>query len=394
MAPPIIINSKVKTKNSKLLSNFAFCVVVLHFAFFLLPFYCCAQEEQKVRVLILKNAPSFELYIKGNYKIESLKTKNALGAGENINAKVYMDIDGITIGDNLLRENRVVIFPESALFYLNNRPLRGALIIRKENDLSFSVINYLNLEDYVKGVLFHEVSHHWPIEAIKAQAVATRTYVLYQKEVSRDKDYDVTSDIYSQVYGGKDAERYRTNSAVEYTKGLVLTYKGKIFPAYFHATCGGKTEDAAQLWDISLIPLKGLDCNFCVKSKHFKWRKTLSRLGLINKLNKSGYSIDSLEAIEILDRDKSGRIKKLKLKSKSANHIISAKDFRQIIGGTDIRSTNFDLTFSGDNIYFEGFGWGHGVGMCQWGAYFASRKGYKYQDILKFYYPGAKIDKI
>lgn len=353
--------------------------------------YAQPQKSRNVRVLILKGVSSFELYVRGEYEMQSCLTKNVLKNGKGINAKVYTDANGININSTLIKENKIMISPGIGYFYLNNRPLRGGLIVKKENDLSLLVINYLDLEDYVKGVLFHEVSHHWPLEALCAQAVATRTYALYEVEVSKDKDYDVTSDIYSQVYGGRDAERYRTIKAAEATEGLVLTCNAKVFPAYFHATCGGKTEDASELWQIDLPCLKGVDCGFCGRSPHFKWQKVFSKDELIKKLNSLGYHFTSLEGIKILGRDKSGRIRKLKLKSKDGDVVIPAKDFRQLVGARDIRSTNFAVNKIADNIYFEGFGWGHGVGMCQWGAYFMSVKKYKYQDILKFYYPGAEI---
>lgn len=346
-----------------------------------------------MRVLIMKDIASFNLYVKGGYEIRNRQEKDILAKGKSINGKVSVEEGGINVSGIALKDDTVVIVPQEDNFYINNRPLRGGLIIKRAADKKLLVINSLDLEDYTRGVLANEVSHHWPKESLKAQAVATRTYALYQIEASKGKDYDVTSDIYSQVYTGKNAERYRTNYAVNYTKGLVLTYKGKIFPAYFHATCGGKTEDADELWKTNLAPLKSVDCGFCTQSPHFKWQKVLAKSVILEKLNSAGRNLSSLENIQILERDRSGRIKRLKLFSNDAQEIVSAKDFRQIIGPRDIRSTNFTLTIAGDKVYFEGFGWGHGVGLCQWGAYFASRKGYKYQDILKLYYPGAKIEK-
>ncbi|HDZ77653.1 MAG TPA: SpoIID/LytB domain-containing protein, partial [Candidatus Omnitrophica bacterium] len=257
-----------------------------------------------------------------------------------------------------------------------------------------SVINYINIEDYIKGVLFHEVSHRWPIESLKAQAIATRTYALYHAQMNKDKDYDVSSDIYSQVYGGKNSERYRTNKAVRLTTGLVLFYEGKIFPTYFHATCAGKTEDANQLWDINLPCLKSVDCLFCVGSPHFKWEKNIIFSQILDKLNAAGYNLESLEDIQIIERNNSNRVKILLLKSNKEELSISGKHFRQIMDPKEIRSLNFSLEINEGSVDFFGFGWGHGVGMCQWGAYFMSKQGYKYQSILQFYYSGAEIGKI
>ena len=110
-------------------------------------------------------------------------------------------------------------------------------------------------------------------------------------------------------------------------------------------------------------------------------------------LTKKGYSIKEIKEIIVLDRNQSGRVLNLKIKG-SSEIIISAKDFRQIFNPKVIRSTNFTVEIDRDKAYFNGFGWGHGVGMCQWGAYFMAKKGYKYDEILQYYYPGAKKEKV
>jgi stage II sporulation protein D len=204
-------------------------------------------------------------------------------------------------------------------------------------------------------------------------------------------DFDATSDIYSQVYGGKTSERARTNKAVEETKGMVLTYKGNIFPTYYHATCAGKTEDASILWDIDIAPLKGITCNFCKDSPHFRWHAVLPLGEIEDKINRAGYKIKNIKDILILNRDASSRITNLQIITNQNDKEISAKDFRNAIGPNLIRSTNFNLRVVNRDAVFEGLGWGHGVGMCQWGAYFMAKQGYTFEQILQYYYPGCQL---
>jgi stage II sporulation protein D len=367
-----------------------------------IPEISLAQEEKKyIRILVAKNIKEFRLYLKGKYEIHDFKKGVLLLRGKTLNTKIYISSSGIKIKDNYFRQDSLIIYPRVGYFYLNKRPLRGRLIIKKDNNSKFLLINYLDLESYVRGVLFNEVSHRWPMEALKAQAIVTRTYALYHMLMNKDKEYDLTCDMYAQVYGGINSERYRTNKAVNLTRGLILTYRGDIFPTYFHATCGGMTEDAHELWNIDILPLKGVICPFCKKSPHFRWQRSFKVSEILEKLNTFGYKLERLDSIQIIERDKSDRIRRLKLivigdkeNDKSDQITISGKDFRQLVGPNQIRSTNFDVEFKNGRVNFSGFGWGHGVGLCQWGAYFMSRKKYKCEAILQFYYPGSKIEKI
>jgi stage II sporulation protein D len=302
---------------------------------------------------------------------------------------------GIKIGGNIFKIFGIKIVPhQDASIYINRRIFRGQIDIIRERNMRLLVVNHVNVEDYLKGVLYHEISHKWPIEAIKAQAVASRTFALYKAKINAKRDYDLTSDMYSQMYGGRTSEKYRTSRGVDATRGEILTYKDKLFPAYFHATCAGHTEDVSVLWNEDLVPLKGVKCDFCKKSKHYHWSRRLDLGDMEDTLRKNGYDIDNIKDIIILTRDRSGRILDINIKGQRVNAIISAKDFRQIFGPKLIRSTNFTVRVSGNSAYFNGFGWGHGVGMCQWGAYFMARQGYGYKEILQYYYPGAKIAKV
>jgi len=229
------------------------------------------------------------------------------------------------------------------------------------------------------------------MDALKGQAIIARTFALYQSRVMADKDYDVTSDVYSQMYGGKTSEKWRTNRAVDLTRGKVLTFNGDIFPTYYHATCGGRTEDADLLWGLDLKPLKGARCPYCVKSPHYSWRRKIILREIEEKLNKNGYDIRGVWSIKAEGRDPSGRITDLIIKGSNTSVKIHSNRFRLIVGPNLLRSANFRITLVRGVALFEGIGWGHGVGLCQWGSYLMSKKGHNLEEILKFYYPGSEI---
>jgi stage II sporulation protein D len=366
-------------------------IFFLVFGLWSLVFGQSAQPAKYVRVSVLENVESLNLKASGFYEITD-SSGGVLSKGKNLKTTVVTHKEGILIAGRDFRTNKLLIKTDDPdIFIINGRKFRGSLQFIRDKNAKLSVVNHIDLEDYVQGILYHEASHYWPMEALKAQAIVSRTYAVYQMQENKSKDYDLTSDIYSQVYGGKTSERYRTNKAVKDTRGIVLTYKDKIFPTFFHATCGGHTQDASKLWNIDMPPLKGLICDFCKESPHFSWHYVLSLNEIKEKLIKAGYKIDELRSIEILGKDSSNRNTDLKLVSPLGDIKISAKDFRNAIGPNIIRSTNFKVNTISKDAIFEGFGWGHGVGLCQWGAYFMAKQGYTVEQILRYYYPESDV---
>ncbi|PIY84006.1 MAG: cell division protein [Candidatus Omnitrophica bacterium CG_4_10_14_0_8_um_filter_44_12] len=353
------------------------------------------KEPVKIRVAVLKDKMEVTLSVTGSFEIVDARTELSLYRGRNfLGMKITPSEGGIKVRNTVYNTNAIIfISKKKAAISVNNRSYRGDISVYKDASGKLLVVNTLDLESYLKGVLYHEISHKWPIDAIKAQAVASRTYALYQKGVMRPKDYDVAADTSSQVYGGYSSEKHKTNRAVNFTSGEVLTYNGKLFPAYFHATCGGATEDAGELWKIDMIPLKGgRACSFCSDSPHYYWKAELGLKTIIKKLGERYQSKEGLINISIIERTGTGRVRTLELKDAVGKSIIiSAKDFRSLLGSDLIRSTNFSIVIEQGHVIFSGKGWGHGVGLCQWGAYGMSNKGYNYKQILDFYYPGAEI---
>ncbi len=369
---------------------------------FVLGFICLRQgfaNEPVVRVAILKDAESFMLSVRGKYRIVDSESAEELFQGKRlVTSYVFGRKNNIVIGDQEYRSDHLrIITTKDFSIYLKDRKYRyrGQLDIILNDAGDMLIINTVDIEKYVRGVLYHEVPHYWPLEAIKTQAVATRTYALYRVAQRKDQPYDVTSDVYSQVYGGRSAERHRTNIAAHRTKGKVLRYDGKILPAYFHSTCGGNTENAGALWKHDLTPLNGVVCGFCNRSPHYNWKKEFRSRDIQDKLNANGFKLGLIKDISVAKRNASGRIKTLKVLTRDGKSVtIPGGKFREFIGPNALKSNNYDIVMKG--YYFDviGRGWGHGVGMCQWGTYQMSQQRRKYKDILRYYYPGSQITKI
>lgn len=345
-----------------------------------------------VRVAIITDAPQVSLKIKGRCNIYALPLLELLREGVDLKREdVKPAQNGILIGSEPFNVYGVRIKTEGADIYVNNCRFRGDIDIIKTEKADLLVINHLDIEDYISGVLYHEVSHLWPMEVLKAQAIASRTFAVYKTIESIGKDYDLTNDVYSQVYGGRTSERYMTTRAVKETAGKILTYRNKVLPAYFHATCGGHTEDASLLWNVNMPPLKGKPCNYCAQSPHFKWVAVLQLADIELKLNDSWYRVKDIQNIMISSRDASGRVNRVSIINSLGTEELPANKFRLALDPNLFRSTNFEISIRGGAAIFNGRGWGHGVGMCQWGAYYMSKKGFSAGQILQFYYPGAAI---
>lgn len=380
-------NRKIQELN---LRTFAKLSVVLGI-FLLSAVYAGGSSD--IRVLILQDAGSFGLKTEGPYKIKDAAGEKVLSSGRGMNYTVTVYTEGILIGEDAFRAGKLIFSAgDDGEVIINGRRFRGEVEFIKNNSGRISLVNRINLEDYIRGILYHEASHYWPMEVLKAQAIACRSYAVYQMNMNQANDYDVTSDIYSQVYGGKTSERYRTNMAVDKTRGIILTYNNKPLPAFFHATCGGHTQDAFLVWGIDSAALKGLPCGFCKKSPHYNWHCELPAKEIKGKLNKTGYKIKDIKDMLVAGRDDSGRITDLEITGYEEK--IPANKLRSILGPNIIRSTNFTVRVEGADAVFEGLGWGHGVGMCQWGAYFLAKEGKSYKEILDYYYPGAKIETV
>jgi stage II sporulation protein D len=319
------------------------------------------------------------------------------GYGKDISGKVRsaaLTISGgnMRLNGNSLSSDGLVIVPlEGKWLNLNGVAYRGEFRIEKNARGDIDVINVLDVEAYLYGVVPKEMSPQWPLEALKAQAIAARTYALYQKEKSKDKDYDLIATTASQVYGGAAAESARSNQAVDETRGMVLLYNGQLALTYFHANSGGMTEEARRVWNADVPYLKGVRDDYSTKAPGCSWKLSLNIGKIRTDLNGKGFDVGQIERLVPLDISPSGRVTKIKIFHGGKESVLTGNDFRLKTDPTQVKSTLFTMTNEGNEIHLEGKGSGHGVGMSQWGAYIMAREGISYGDILKHYYYGIEI---
>jgi len=270
-------------------------------------------------------------------------------------------------------------------------PYRGSFIISAKPE-GLELVNHLPLEQYLYGVVPREMPDTWAEHALMAQAVAARTYALYVSIKSRHKSYDLESTTDSQVYGGYNSESKRSNWAVDATRGKVITHDGKLIIAYFHSSSGGHTEDPANVWNTGEIPyLHGIPDRYSDKLPQGKWEYFLSYRDVLKRLNEHGLDISRLDQLKIIDKSNSGRYRTVIIYSNKGIYQLSSNHFRTTVGETRLKSTLFQMVHCPGGILFQGKGYGHGVGMSQWGARQMAQAGLTYQEILKYYYRDIKI---
>lgn len=265
--------------------------------------------------------------------------------------------------------------------------------ILKVYDTSSKSIKEMSLEKYLLGVVAGEMYNSWELEALKAQAVLARTYTLYflQNFSSKYEGADISNDVTeAQAYN----ERMINDSikkAVEETKGKVLTVDGEIIETWFHSNSGGVTttsKNGLNNKEDEKYTKVQKSVETAENSQNYEWSATFSKDKVLNAIREMGASISSISSFSIGEVDASGRAKTFKIGGSE----IDANTFRLKLGSTEMKSTKItNLVVSSTSIYMEGKGYGHGVGMSQWGAKILAQEGKNYQEILNFYFDNIKI---
>ena len=253
------------------------------------------------------------------------------------------------------------------------------------------VINAVDLEEYVKGVVPAEVSSAWHPEMLKVQAVAARTYALYQHMLSASRDYDVVAGIQDQVYRGRQGIDARVEQAVESTNGLVVTHQGAPIYAAFSSTAAGLTEDAVIVWSKDLPYLKGVECPFDVESPYYQWKASFKIDTLEKNLRQQGFAVGTIATLTPLSHSRAGRVATLRILHSKGELVLRGEDLRKAVGYTVVPSTQFTIESIGQEVVLSGYGAGHAVGLCQWGAKELAELGYSFSSILRYFYPGTEL---
>jgi len=309
---------------------------------------------------------------------------------------------------NLSSEIPQYFTSKNGFVFVNKKKYRGNLEVQLNNGKIW-IINVVDIEDYLKGVVPCEIGGiTQPLfEAAKAQAVAARTYAWSHIDQYEHLGFDLYATVKDQVYRGFSCENELTNLAIEQTRGQILTYRNAPVEAKYHSTCGGRTADFNDAWPGQAPPyLKSVKCTYCSKSPHFEWQKELTKdvffKKVRNKLASIGTKIpfdELIKNIKLIKNRKSKRVLKLIIITEKNEYTIPGYYLRTVFGddqdpGGLLKSNYITLKAKGNKVVIEGKGWGHGVGMCQFGAIEMARQGKNYQRILYHYYSGTKIKTI
>ena len=268
-------------------------------------------------------------------------------------------------------------------------PEKVMLVANKKN---VDLIGVLPLEEYVAGVLASEVPLSWPMETLKAQAVAIRSYTMAVMQERQSRDFHVESTVMDQVFNHDPAlstsKNHKAVEATRATEGVVLYGPDqKVLKAFYHADCGGHTTAAKNVWKGGVDSGVAVDSS-CPTRPRSHWSFKISREALIKRLH-----IASISSLTLLRAHGESRVEAVQVAMNDGAHkVIEANQFRQMLGFKDLRSTLFDMKEEARHIVFVGRGFGHGVGLCQWGSRALGLAGEKFQDILKHYYPLARLD--
>jgi len=356
-----------------------------------------------VRVLLAENVPSAGLAISAPYTIEPWgpRTRGTPAVLAHCpplaDGRVRSSAAALIVGDRHFPDDAVLLrIQGSAALTVDGRRYRGDLAVRRLGEGRLALLNVLPIEDYLYGVLGGETYPGWPAAALEAQAVVARSYAMWRMAQRRDGPFDLYATVMDQNYLGMAKEDPRLNAAVDRTAGMVLLYQMRLFRCYYHSTCGGHTEAVQEVFpDPPLLPLSAVACPYCKDSKHFSWTRLIPKVELADALAKSGQGIQQLMGIAVSARTATGRAKEITVTlGGGRSAAMPASEFRLAVGPSKLPSTFFDLRATAEGYEFQGRGFGHGVGMCQWGSKGMADAHFSAPEILRHYYPGAQLTRL
>ena len=323
-----------------------------------------------------------------------------------------------------LRPSPFVVRPAApgSFVSVNGKSYRGEVWLFADGE-GVTAVNRLALENYLRGVVPLEIGNRAQAEraAVEAQAVAARSYAYTHLSPSSTRLYDMVATVMDQVYGGVKAETALSDAAVASTVGLVLTYHGVVVNAPYHSTCGGTTARASEVWPRSgdepyLVPVSdripGTDRYYCDISPRFRWTRTFTEAALRSALDRYLRNYVSVprggpgrpKSVKVDGHTPSGRVRNLVITTDRGRYTLRENDIRFVLrsgSGEILNSTYFSVEETHDDgrgrrgrlgtLVVRGSGYGHGIGMCQWGAIGRARAGQDFREILRTYYPGTVV---
>lgn len=350
-----------------------------------------------VRVRILNTRQPATLSATGPYVFQSTRGSKRFTASSALTVRA--GASSLGVGNKSFRGD-VVVRPaaEGSVLKINGRRYRGSLRLHREGRGTLEIVEELPLEAYLYGVLPKEVGAQWPLEALKAQAVISRTYAAANLTLNAGARYDVVNTVSDQVYGGMDSEDPAATQAIESTRGEILRDPdGTPLQTFFHASCGGQTDLPDAVW-----PGRTRSSSFgrvadpyCNNYPRQQWSMSMSWSTLYKRLRRGGINVRNVKAVSVEKKTPTGRAEIIGIRTSRGLVPVGANRFRLAVGPESLRSVYLTGIDHGRNqVTFRGLGWGHGVGLCQWGARGRALAGQDYRQILQTYYPGAVFSSL
>jgi stage II sporulation protein D len=332
-----------------------------------------------IRVLLHDNINEIQIEINQPYSISDFKSDEILADRENLIKSVLYLKSGDFRTRPLTSESthnapttfvkangNISISTNNGFVELKKLKYSGKLILVPNDNDRFSILEEIGIEEYLPGVIEGEMPIMWKDDALQAQVIAVRTYAIYKRKIKSNALYHINK--LDLAYKGSYMNQTKTKEIVDKTRGTVMVYDWKLFPGYFHSTCGGHTEDINLVFNLkSIPPLSGVDCGYCNNSKYYHWKKKLGRSEIQNKLNAAKSKVKRIRNITTEQIGPGGHCSTIKIDHAGGTKRVNANDFRLIIGPNNLCSTSFSIKNSG---------------------------GFKWYDILRHYYPEIDLVKI
>ncbi|MEZ4218545.1 MAG: SpoIID/LytB domain-containing protein [Myxococcota bacterium] len=267
----------------------------------------------------------------------------------------------------------------------------GTVRARGEDGV-LAVVAHVALERYVEGTVGREMPASWEPEALRAQAIVSRTFALRALREPADPDWDLEATTASQVFGGAAGVTDSVREAVRATRGEYLAFDGAPILAYFHSASGGRTAASEEVWGRPVAYLPSVAVPDEDEAPSTYWRAAVARTTLRRALEGLGLDVGRIEGVRVAERWPSGRVKRVVVRGEGGERNLSGPLWREALGPNVVKSTLFELRDRGDDIVLVGSGHGHGVGMSQWGAKGMAARGASHREILATFYPGATLE--
>lgn len=257
------------------------------------------------------------------------------------------------------------------------------------------LVNEVPLEEYVAGTVRAEASERWPAEALRALAVVARTFAVYLQQRNVGKPYHVLASSLHQNYAGRVPDGSPAAEAARLTARQILTWRGSVFPTFYHSDSGGFTEPPQLVFSGDGIPpLPGVRDEFAVDSPNYAWSVSMPLATVGARLRHGGLDVGEVTTLTVLERSASLRVTRLAVQHTRGTATLKGTDFRRLMGYDVLKSTLFVPVVADGTVRFEGRGWGHGAGLSQFGAKGMADRGYGYREILAHYYPGTALQTL